>query len=313
MSRLLTNLEFIKKLSEKRNDVINIDNYIGSEIKIKFRCLKCKHEWDSKPSNILSGKGCPNCSRKKTNEFFLEELKNINNDIIATESYIKDDVKMKFKCKKCQYEWYQTPNNILNRKCGCPICAIKKINDSNTLSHSEFLSKKYLFNKDVEITGIYIKNKFKLEVKCLTCGYEWKLLPSNILKGQGCPKCMESHLEQSIYSFLDLKKIIYERQKKFDWLGRQSLDFYLPDYNIAIECQGEQHFKPVKHFGGYNRYIDTINRDLKKKILCNDNNINIIYVYDNKFNKNINDNQIISEVYENSTIIDINHLYEFWK
>ena len=23
------------------------------------------------------------------------------------------------------------------------------------------------------------------------------------------------------------------------------LDFYLPEYNIAIECQGEQHFVPV--------------------------------------------------------------------
>ena len=49
--------------------------------------------------------------------------------------------------------------------------------------------------------------------------------------------------------FFRQNKIEYEYQKRFIWLGKQSLDFYLPKYNIAIECQGEQHFKPVD-FGG---------------------------------------------------------------
>ena len=312
MRKTLTNLDFIERLTQRRDDVINIEDYVGSETKIKFKCLKCGHEWSSKPSNILSGKGCPNCSRKKTNEFFIEELKKINNNIIATESYVKDGIKIKFKCKKCSHEWYQTPNNILNKKCGCPICATKKTNNSNTLSHFDFLSKKKLFNKHIVIIGIYTKNYAKLDVKCLTCGYEWKMLPTNILKGQGCPKCRESHLENEMSEYLNKHNIIYERQKRFNWLGLQSLDFYLPDYNIAIECQGEQHFKPVKYFGGYNRYVDTINRDLKKKKSCNSNNIEIVYVYDNKFKKNINDNQIMTEIYKDSIMVNCNKLYCFW-
>ena len=50
----------------------------------------------------------------------------------------------------------------------------------------------------------------------------------------------------------------------FPWLNRQRLDFFLPDYNIAIEYQGEQHFKPIKYFGGEKRFIDRIERDKKK-------------------------------------------------
>ena len=51
-------------------------------------------------------------------------------------------------------------------------------------------------------------------------------------------------------SFLQMNEIIYIEQKKFkDWLGAQSLDFYLPEYNIAIECQGLQHYKPVDFAG----------------------------------------------------------------
>ena len=44
--------------------------------------------------------------------------------------------------------------------------------------------------------------------------------------------------------------IEYVYQKRFPWLGLLSLDFYLPEYNVAIECQGEQHFVPVGMWGG---------------------------------------------------------------
>ena len=40
----------------------------------------------------------------------------------------------------------------------------------------------------------------------------------------------------------DIEYIYQCNKSKFDWLGLQSLDFYLPKYNAAIECQGEQHF-----------------------------------------------------------------------
>ena len=56
------------------------------------------------------------------------------------------------------------------------------------------------------------------------------------------------------------------------------LDFFLPEYNIAIECQGEQHFKPVEYFGGDVTYNKVLYRDKLKKLICTNNNINILYV-----------------------------------
>lgn len=49
--------------------------------------------------------------------------------------------------------------------------------------------------------------------------------------------------------------------EQFDWLSLQKLDFYLNDYNVAIECQGIQHFKECEHFGGKNGFIKTQERD----------------------------------------------------
>ena len=59
-----------------------------------------------------------------------------------------------------------------------------------------------------------------------------------------------------------------------------SLDFYLPDYNVAIECQGEQHFQPVEHFGGEKKLETMRKLDIKKYKLCEEHNIKLYYFSD---------------------------------
>lgn len=77
--------------------------------------------------------------------------------------------------------------------------------------------------------------------------------------------------------YLDEHSITYDYQKRFDWLGLQSLDFYLPDYNVGIECQGIQHFKPIERFGGENSFIECQKRDKKKKKLCEKHGVKLLY------------------------------------
>ena len=78
-------------------------------------------------------------------------------------------------------------------------------------------------------------------------------------------------------------KYIYQANKKdLLWLKRQSLDFYLPDYNIAIECQGEQHFKPVDFAGKGEKwakemFLKNQKYDKIKKLLCKENNLELLY------------------------------------
>lgn len=66
-----------------------------------------------------------------------------------------------------------------------------------------------------------------------------------------------------------------------------TLDFYLPDYNIGIECQGIQHFEPTKHFEENDVLLD---RDRVKYFLCKDNNINILYIVtDMRYNPSLSE------------------------
>lgn len=63
------------------------------------------------------------------------------------------------------------------------------------------------------------------------------------------------------------------------WIGRQHLDIYLPEKNIAIEYQGAQHQMPVSYFGGEEAYIKQVAMDKKKRKLCEKNDCHLIYVY----------------------------------
>jgi hypothetical protein len=62
------------------------------------------------------------------------------------------------------------------------------------------------------------------------------------------------------------------------WLGRQHLDIFFPDRNIAIEYQGVQHDRPVAFFGGEERFREQKERDERKALLCRENGCLLIYV-----------------------------------
>ncbi len=65
-------------------------------------------------------------------------------------------------------------------------------------------------------------------------------------------------------------------QYRPDWLGRQSLDLYIPSIQTAIEYQGIQHFLPVGFFGGEEALADRQELDLRKKQLCEENQVRLI-------------------------------------
>ena len=56
----------------------------------------------------------------------------------------------------------------------------------------------------------------------------------------------------------------------------------MPKYNVAIECQGLQHFKPVEWFGGEKNFRTQKHNDELKRKLCEEHNIKLLYYSDLK-------------------------------
>ncbi|MBI4238574.1 MAG: hypothetical protein HY696_09200 [Deltaproteobacteria bacterium] len=67
------------------------------------------------------------------------------------------------------------------------------------------------------------------------------------------------------------------REASPDWLGKQRLDIFIPELNLAIEYQGKQHYEPVAIFGGEEGFENTRKRDALKKSLCKSNRVELLY------------------------------------
>jgi len=65
-------------------------------------------------------------------------------------------------------------------------------------------------------------------------------------------------------------------QYRPEWLGRQSLDLYIPSLRTAIEYQGVQHYLPVDFFGGEDALTQRQELDMQKRKLCEENDVRLI-------------------------------------
>ena len=65
-------------------------------------------------------------------------------------------------------------------------------------------------------------------------------------------------------------------QYRPDWLGRQSLDLYIPSLRTAIEYQGIQHYLPIEFFGGEEALSLRQELDRRKADLCKENAVRLI-------------------------------------
>lgn len=286
-----TTEEFIRNARKIHGDKYDYSRveYINDSTKV---CIICPihGEFLKTPSNHLHkrwAQGCPYCAKQILSEKFKKSNDEFISDAITKHSSKYDYSKVQYKNGKAKVciicpehgEFWQEPFSHLSG-CGCPKCSnnYRKtteewINEANNIHKS-----KYNYSK-----SNYISSSDKICIICPKHGEFWQTAEHH-LQGCGCPKCQTSHMENEIRKALLENNIEFEEQKRFNWLGYLSLDFYIPSKNVAIECQGKQHFLPINFFGGIDALISTNERDSNKLILCNTNNILLLYYANYEYN-----------------------------
>ena len=155
-----------------------------------------------------------------------------------------------------------------------------------SLTTEEFVERaKQVHDNNYDYSKVkYVNANTKVCIICKEHGEFWQI-PSSHLNGSGCHKCSlkRSKMEDDIESTLKENEITHIAQYRADWLkskGLLSLDFYLPNCNMAIECQGSQHFTPIDFFGGEKAFKSTLKRDLVKLKLCEKNGVTLLHYVD---------------------------------
>jgi len=205
------------------------------------------------------------------------KLKNVKDFLEKRPINIPSDPKLYYKEKWISWGDYLGTNRKSNKKRG-----------NIFLNYED--AKLYL--KNLNITHKYdyidyIKNN-NIEFLPKRPDYIYRDEWVGYLEYLNCVGMRTSFGERKIKEFLDDNLIKYEREKKFDTCKNTKclpFDFYLPDYNICIEYDGQQHFNIVSIYGGEDSLKKIKINDNIKNNWCSENNIKLIRIPYIKKNK----------------------------
>lgn len=295
--RILTTEVFIEKAIKIHGNKYDYSKvkYVNSKTKVCIICPKHGEFWQF-PNNHLSGHGCQKCVLEKsyktnrmTSEEFIKKARKVYGDkyVYLNIEYINARTNVCIICPE-HGEFWQTPDNHLHGH-ECPKCAHR----SYKYTTEEWIKKaKEVHGDKYDYSKVnYTDNRTKVCIICKKHGEYWQS-PHDHLRGNSCPKCKMSHLEEKVFLFLKNKQIEFEYDvRNLEWLNGLTLDFYLPKHKIAIECQGLQHFED----SGFFKCKEVKKRDEIKRKLCEENGIKMLYYSDLKINFPYN---VITEISE---------------
>ena len=263
-------------------------NYKDSRTKVKIIC-PIHGEFFQTMESHSNGRECIKCSyvnrglnhpKKLSLKVFIERCKDIwldSYDFSKIKEIKNINTKVKVRCKD-HGEFLVAPRQLLNGS-GCYQCGLEKLSELRRIDYDEFTEiKKDIWGEKYEVKEEDYFSYQSFKVYCKKHEYLWTSNGSAFLKGHGCRKCGfgNSKGETGIFEILKTNKINFiEQHKFFGMKSKRSLrcDFYLPEYNLVIEYNGEQHYKPIDFFGGLEGFNETKKRDLLKKQYCIENNI----------------------------------------
>jgi len=284
--------EFKLDLKEKNLLEYKILNYKNMSTLCSFICPNCNSTFQKTPKNFLKHQ-CNYCKNielhnrfKKTN--FKEQAQEIFPDYdFSKTNYYNNETKVVVICPK-HGEFEITPNNLLNKH-GCRKCAdeLNAVNKTYTLE--ELINRaKLIFNNKYDYSlADKIGINSTIQIKCPEHGLFQKTWNNHLNNKQGCPFCKLNSPENIIANYLIENNIKFNHPYKYKELkdiDLLSYDFYLPDYNLLIEFNGEQHYQAVNWNGKLTE--EELNSNLKlqqkhdkmKKDYAEKNNINLLIV-----------------------------------
>lgn len=246
--------------------------------KILVQCDK-GHIYEVKFYSFKNGSRCPKCKSEKQRKMYSfdydyvkEYIESFNYKLLSDE-YINNRTKLLIQCKEGHI--YETTFDTFKSGSRCRKCSGSEKHTYEEIK--DFLSQ---FNYKL-LSDEYKDNKTKLKMECPK-GHIVELKFNHFQSGVRCSKCRRSKGEERISNFLYFYSIENIQEYKFnDCKLKMCLpfDFYLPNYNICIEYDGEQHYKIARNFNL--DVLDLMNiryRDKYKTQYCESNNIKLIRI-----------------------------------
>lgn len=267
------------------NKIELLTPYINAKTKILCKCKIDGYEWNTLPSVLLRGGGCPKCAGNlpKTTSSFIEEVNNLwNGEYEVIGEYINAKTKITIRHNICNNEFSMVPSNILNGQ-QCPYCKRLRMSTSQLMSDDDFKSEIYnLVGDEYTVKSTYYGRLKKVLFHHNNCNYNFWMSPNDFINGgHRCTnkKCIHDRLSSS------LKDSEEEFKIKFD--NRSNNEYkLLSKYNLSCEkiliehisCGSKFEMKANNFINGQGcPYCNISKAELKIRDFCELKNINYIW------------------------------------
>jgi len=234
----------------------------------KSGCFKC--------GNLFKGQYC----KKNTNEF-IEEAKLIHGNKFdySKVNYTNANTKVIIICSK-HGEFEQTPSNHLNFD--CMKCAIETTHNLQRKTTEQFIEdSQYLHGNKYDYRKVeYINAHSKITLICERHG-EFDIIPHYHLSSlSGCPRCTNFVNENECILIIETLTGNKFNKCRPKFLKGLELDGYNEELKVAIEYNGEQHYKIIDFFhrNGIYDLQKQMEKDKRKNEICKENGIHLITV-----------------------------------
>ena len=173
------------------------------------------------------------------------------------------------------------------------------------------LDQQYLTGNQRVLDKQYPENFRRAVAKALESKYTQahRILENRIRKAFG-KRSMAGQWTQENQLF-SILKAMYPNEKVIQHYRPQmleglELDIFVKGLNLGIEYQGIQHYQPMEHLGGVRALEKTMERDLKKKALCEELGITLVYFHYDEVLSVDGVHQRVKEALEQTDFVDDN-------
>jgi UDP-2,3-diacylglucosamine pyrophosphatase LpxH len=278
ISKKLTINQFIEKSKKVHGDKYDYSlvDYINNSTKVKIILNDIIYE--QTPAKHLDGK-CPEKIKRMTTKDFIKKAKLVHGD--------------KYDYSLLNYRGIELPVEVIYKNKIYSVLPYshllgKKVEKIIVKNSEDFIKKAKLVHGDkYDYSKVeYINSDTKVII--IINNKEYLYSPVEHLKG-GVPKgtILGSRGEEKIKYFLEKNKIDFKKEFTFEdckHINKLPFDFYISEYNILIEYDGEHHFKQIKHYYE-SHFKNTLRNDSIKNNFALKNKIPLLRIPYTEFNK----------------------------
>ena len=295
----LSKEDFQKKIDELYPDEeLTVLNYTLRTMPCTIKCNRCGEQYTLQNAgsfcNSFKKRICKNClpnKREIVEKSFLKFKKWTKEQTDYIFNFIPEKISSKTLieavCISCGKPSSKTIYDYLRgRKCKyCQKNVLKTLEEYQAEIGDEYTVLEY--------NGMSHRSKFRHNI----CNFIYIANSGAYL----CPKCKGSKGERKIRAYLLKNQIDFEEQKIYLIQGHKlRADFYLPQYDIVIEYNGEQHYYPLDFFGGEETFKKRQLYDNYKRDYFKDKLFEISYLDYDILNQKLDD--LLKNLKSSSTI-----------